>query len=707
MKIVRAEFTNFRILRDLVLDFPTDEQRKLVVIRAENESGKTTILNALQWGFFGDDSLPGGGRSSYRLHPIDWDLAAGERVPITVEIDFQKKSIRRSRTYGRVESVHTFRIIRQTYDVVNGAEWQPGPSTVQLFEMGETGSEPIEPPEAWIKEEIPAELREIFFTDGDRALSFIEADVTASTKQQRVRRAIEALLGLDVIQDARDRVKKTASSINKRARGSDPNDQLARTVSELAANDEALGNLEESIREASGQFEAFDERFAAIEKKIEETLAKGNRDDLNRERRRTLKEIERRREEMKEAARSHSGMFRELSLAAELLSPLMDYSLGRLDELRDQGKIPNSTIPVLRERLQARTCICGESLEDETAEARLRREHIEGLIQDSEKADALQGAVTSLYFASRALQVDASEGASRWVDRYQRIADRRDRLERERNDLGAELRGVEARIAEVPNTDLADLREARRNYMDQRDRFNNLRTRHQADRKNLEVRQSELRRTREALLRQQEKGYRILDELAVAQDIENVLTNAYRRLTHEELDKVSTRMNEIFLEMIGSDPSQGAIIQYAEITRRFEIRVYGVENRQLNPDRDLNGASRRALTMAFILALARVSEVEAPNVIDTPLGMMSGYVKNAVLNTAIRESSQLVLFLTRSEIAGCEEIIDAEAAQVMTLTNPAHYPVMLVNEPEDKGRAVVRCGCSHRGECRTCARRTK
>ena len=131
-----------------------------------------------------------------------------------------------------------------------------------------------------------------------------------------------------------------------------------------------------------------------------------------------------------------------------------------------------------------------------------------------------------------------------------------------------------------------------------------------------------------------------------------------------------------------SDPSQGAIIQSAGITDQFEITVYGPNGRPLNPDRDLNGASRRALTLAFILALTRVSGVEAPNVIDTPLGMMSGYVKTSVLTTAIRESSQLVLFLTRSEIADCEDILDIEAANVITLTNPAHYPVMLANDPE-------------------------
>ena len=72
----------------------------------------------------------------------------------------------------------------------------------------------------------------------------------------------------------------------------------------------------------------------------------------------------------------------------------------------------------------------------------------------------------------------------------------------------------------------------------------------------------------------------------------------------------------------------------------------------LNPDRDLNGASRRALTIAFILALTRVSEVVAPNTIDTPLGMMSGFVKRSVRRTAIEQSSQLILFRTRDAIKG-------------------------------------------------------
>ena len=90
--------------------------------------------------------------------------------------------------------------------------------------------------------------------------------------------------------------------------------------------------------------------------------------------------------------------------------------------------------------------------------------------------------------------------------------------------------------------------------------------------------------------------------------------------------------------------------------------------------------------------------------IDTPLGMMSGYVKRSVLRTAIRESSQLVLFLTRSEIADCEEILDAAAGRVVTLTNPAHYPTMLRNDPQVSVQTILRCECDHHTECSLCER---
>ena len=702
MKLIRAEFENFRLLRHLLLDFATDDEKKLTVIRAENETGKTTILTALQWALYGDDALPGKGQD-YRLHPIDWDASDGKRVGISVQVEFETTGLRRS-PKGLLETKRQYRIIRSTYETLNGAKWDRAPSTVKLFRLTDTGSEPIDPPEAVINEELPPELREVFFTDGDRALSFIEA-TSANIKRERVQKAIRSLLGLGVIEDALKHVKKAASEVNKAAKGIGADKELTDISSRLEQIDKDWGEIEAKIDDAKSQFSAFDEKFNDIQKKIDAALVKGDREKLKRDIEQAEAQLKKIDNQRTAAAKEHSELFKSLSLARDLAAPVLEKGLGKLSELHNAGKIPSTTIPVLEERLKSTACICGESLDPADPDGNRRREHIQNLVDESRRADALQSTITDLYYGSRTLQPDQVADEERWLAEYAKVVERRDELEIMRDEQGKKLKGLEVQLDEIPDTDIQGLRATKRQYAEQRDRFNSDRARYETQLEALKKEREGLAARRDNLLREQKKGARILAELEVTQDIEWVLRSSYNRITNEELAKVSELMNSIFLEMIGADPEQGAIIRRAEINQDFDIVVYGPNDRTLNPDRDLNGASRRALTLAFILALTKVSEVEAPNVIDTPLGMMSGYVKRSVLRTAIRESSQLVLFLTRSEIADCEEILDEAAGLVVTLTNPVHYPRMLVNDPQVNQRTVLRCECDHRQECRLCQRR--
>ena len=271
---------------------------------------------------------------------------------------------------------------------------------------------------------------------------------------------------------------------------------------------------------------------------------------------------------------------------------------------------------------------------------------------------------------------------------------------------GRKRRALELELKSVKDSDVQGLNETRRDYKRQRDRFLRKSVSLKASLSSLRQERKTLEGERNRLLTLEKRGVRILAEKDVVHDVMEILVGAYNTLTVDELQKVSRLMNQLFLEMIGSDPEQGSIIQKAKISSDFDIIVLGPNEKQLDPDRDLNGASRRALTLAFILALTKVSEVVAPNVIDTPLGMTSGYVKRSILRTAIRESAQLVLFLTHDEIVGCEEIIDQSAGIVTTLTNPAHYPTILVNEPLSDARMIVACECNHRSDCAVCERRT-
>lgn len=702
MKLLRAEFENFRLLRDLELRFSSDPERKLTVIRAANESGKTTLLNALQWALYGDQALPGKGED-FRLHPIDWNASDGRRVPITATVEFEVTTFRRGPS-GMRETRRQYRIVRSAFEEVDGKTSRRSQSTVKLFALTDTGASPIDAPEALINEELPPELRDVFFTDGDRALSFIEADVALSTKRERVQRAIRSLLGLSVIEEAVRHVRKASADVNKQAKQVGAGSELNKIASRIDAIDEDNTRLEADLEDAKQQFAAFDEKVEETDRKIDAALQKGDKEKLQKDLEQAKRKIKQLDEQLAAANKEHSALFRGQPLATDLLAPVLDRAFGKLEQLHDQGKIPNTTIPVLEDRLAAEICICGETLQPGDPDGHRRRDHIQKLIDDSQRADEIQEVITDLYYGAKSLRPVA--GSGRWREDYAKVVKSRDGLQVLRDEAGREFRALELQLDALPNTDIQGLRETRRQYKESRDRCLTKRSSVETQLAGLKRERDGLIIERDRLLREQKKGARILSELEVTQDVMRVLQSSFERITKEELKKVSNLMNDIFLEMIGADPEQGAIIRRAEISSEFDIIVYGPSERTLNPDRDLNGASRRALTLAFILALTKVSEVEAPNVIDTPLGMTSGYVKRSILRTAIRESAQLILLLTHDEIAGCEDIIDEAAGVVFTLTNPAHYPKMLVNDPGVKERKILRCECNHRSACHLCQRRT-
>ena len=697
MKLISAKFQNFRLLRDLRLDFSTSDDKKLTVIRASNESGKTTILNALQWALYGDDALPNKGKG-YRLFPIDWDVPDGRAIPISVQVDFEKT------TSGlKTNKTNRYRLIRSVEETTDGHKQN---SKIELFELAETGADPINPPEAQIARLLlPSNLREVFFTDGDRALNFIEAD-SLTEKRKQIRDAIQSLLGLDVIESALDHLKKTISGLNKDSQNIGSNTELIQIVTELEEIDKKAELLENERDDAKLQFDAVNQSLSEIDKDIEAALVKGDQEELNRKLKKAETELNGIRNREEKLVSEHSQLFRNPPLFRDLLAPVFEKSFEKLNELRDQGKLPSPTIPVLVERLTGVTCICGESLDEHSSDGSRRREHIEKLIRESGKADELQKCLTDLYFGSLALKPIEIIHDQHWIAEYNRISIRHDELETQRVELEKDLAALEVQLEGIKDTDIQELRSTKQDYIARRDSLNDARIEHERELERLKERHRSLTATHNNLITKQRRGTRILTRLDATRDISQILQNSYDRITNEELQKVSQLMNTLFLEMIGADAEQGAIIQKAEISKDFDILVYGPNERALNPDRDLNGASRRALTLAFILALTNVSEVAAPNVIDTPLGMMDGFVKRSVLKTTIQESSQLILFLTRSEIKDCEDIIENKAGCVITITNSAHYPNILVNDPHINEPQALRCECKDLTECKICKRRT-
>ena len=691
MKLLHVHIENFRLLKDIAFEFSTLGDRNLTVIRAANESGKTTLLSALQWGLFGDEALPNHG-THFRLSPID--ISSGETVSVTVSVEVDYEIPLRT-------GVKKYRLIRFVRETARGATWERGSTNVKLFLLRANGADPLCNPEAHIHPYLPKELREFFFTDGDRALSFIEG--SKGSQMERVEGAIRSLLGLSVIDDALNHTRKVKIDLNQKVRKNAGNQQELQGVSDrLTGLHEQLPKLEEQVqneKKARLQLEDLEEE---ADRKLSDALRKGNREELEKQRQAVMRNRQSTERDATQAARDHANLFRSELIGKHLLGGPFAKAKAVLDGLHMQGKIPNQTIPVLEDRLNQPSCICGETLDPSELNGQRRRAHIQHLIEESRNADVIQEKVTALYYGAQELLRPVQERT--WSDEYSAVFGRRQRANTRRAELGQAEAAIEAKIKELPDVDIQQLRISRNHYRDQYKDCQRkeilLNTQLEVIRRDIKL----LEAKREKLLQYDDKGMKIRAELQVAQDLEQVYSNAIETMKTKELQKVSNSMNALFLDMIGADPSQRSIITCASITQDFRIVVFGRYDHPLDPAQDLNGASRRALTIAFILALTRVSEVEAPNVIDTPLGMMSGYVKQAVLKLTSRQSSQLILFLTHSEIAGCEDILDERAGRIYTLTNPAHYPKILVHDPRVDDTRVLLCSCGHRTHCQVCER---
>lgn len=694
MKLIQAKYTNFRILKDFCLEFSTDPTRPLTVVRAANESGKTTLLYALQWGLFGDDALPNKGK--WRLSPDD--VTSNSACEITAEITFTIKN-----KTGREEK---YKVIRIRKEIASENQVNIQNTSVSLFKFSGIGVDEISSPEAWLRPHLPEELREVFFTDGDRALSFIEGK--NKDQSQKVEGAIRSLLGLERIENAVLHVGQVKADINRNLRNETGNEKKVRELATaIEALEKEIPNAEEQITTLNERITHFDTSWHEADSALQEALSKGNRDDLSKA---LLKERKLKEEANTRYAKNtklQTDLFKSKALPLKLMSEQIDKSMGLLQSLYDEGTIPNNAVPLLRDRLNKPTCFCGESISEDVPEGSTRRKMLNDLIEQSEKQSEQNSKATDLFFRAKGLTTNTGVSfAEQFIDIFK---------QRSKEVQNAETHGraeakLDEEIKKIPQQNLAQLRQVREEAKNQlslcQSQLGMAHSQLEAKRKEL----TQYTEQRDKIIAGNEKGRQILCQFQVSEDLEKLLKLSLQQIKDIELAKVSELMNDIFLEMIGASPdseNQSAIIRKTEIDDNFIIVVHANSGNKLNPSLDLNGASRRALTIAFILALTKISGVEAPNVIDTPLGMTSGYVKNSILRLSCEHSSQLIMLLTHDEISGCEEVISKYAGKTSTFTNPAHYPLILVNDPKVNDIRVIQCECDHLSSCKICERRTQ
>jgi DNA sulfur modification protein DndD len=711
VKLKSARIRNFKLLRDVLLEFSEDRNRPLTVIRAENGSGKTSTLVALRWALYGKDGLDD---PTMRLSPTTWsDQSPCE---VSVQLDFSH-TLYNQIAGEKVPTTTDYRLVRSAIETPEGNRPNRADDRIMLYRFTEAGLDKVDPPDLLVQQMLPIEMRDIFFTDGDAALNFISPGLSQSAKRDQVRDAIRALLGVGLLESAASHIAGARRKYNAYVSRAAQSQQLTDIAERLLKAQAELDDNQARLRQVEHQIEELARRFEESDKRLQGALQAGDQVELARQRelaRRQLAESRRSEAALKE---QHRSVLQDELLSLAAMGARLTVGFDELVKLHDAGIIPSGSVPVLAERLQIGTCVCGTALKRGSD----ARRHLEELIERQKTVDARRKGLTELHNAARVDLQRAATAGSDWAARLNSLERARLSNRKAAEAAAQQLQICEEKLSRIDEARLVDARK-------ERDAVQAALTAKQDERRDLQTAVdqqvrlvAELKPRYDGMLRQDAKLSEVNARLTVTEDMTTVVQGVLEDLQLVYLRRVSDRMNAMFLEMVGADPAamsgdkgdhRSQVFSSAEITPSYQIVVNSGENRTLNPESELNGASKRALTFSFIWALTEVSQVTAPRIIDTPLGMMSGAVKKRVIELITAPSGdtsdlekQVVLFLTRDEIRGTEDVIDQRAGRVYTFTNSDHYPVDLVNDPDVDVVEILRCECNHRQICRICARK--
>jgi len=709
VKISRAKIEGFRTLRDVELNFSTDKDRNLTVIRAANETGKTNLYRALGWALFGESSLPKRG-SGFRISPLDWKAMEGENTcKISVTVWFEEEENPPSGPETK-----QYKMLRTTEEALNDTEVgyirSKNAETVKLWQLTNAGNTPIDDHKSAVERFFPQGLLDIYFLNGDEMLTFISQDLTAATKKTKVQNAIAEVLNLPILDKSAGHIDKIAQQFNASIGQLDlleGNRDIGKEIATTIADIEKLTAEQKGAEEQIGNLS---EDIAKLESALSNALKTGNKEELVKRKADITLRIELINEQEKRSAIRHSNLVEDSTLAVELL---WDHGFSRsreiLDEMRNKDEIPTQTGPVLEARKEVGICFCGENLDSENPEGAKRIKYIDDLIQSSAEADEQAIVAGDLYVEAKpqGLIVNPDSRESSWSEKYSELVRERTKNKEAGEQAGKELADINLEISKVPDTDIAALRTETASLQTKLDEQKDIKTKTTVQIDALMKKRRELEKERDRALGRDEKALKQKSRLAITEDISTVLKRTQNKLRYDVRHSVSDTMNHLFLTMIGSHDEDAGIIGRAEVTEDFEILAYDSHGYRLTPDIDLNGASRRALTMAFILALCKESGIQAPNIIDTPTGVMTEEVSNEFINQCVGSSSQLILCLQHREILGMEELITKKALPdyVYTLTISKHYPNYLVNDPGTDKISAQRCECTHLEYCDACERK--
>lgn len=619
MKLDRIVLENFRqYFGKQRLEFARDAQHNVTVIHGVNGAGKTSLFLAINWCLYG--------RSVDNVKIVDnvgqliskeliSQTKPGDRVITSVELHFlhdgerytARRALRGSRGEGievSLDSGEIFTLMRSRTD----GQWEPIHNPIQT-----------------INAMLPSNVRTYFLFDGEKIDEFAKPE-----SQHDVKDAIYLVLKLEILERAKRHLESAAEDYSRELRKASSGeltkllDREAQAREERKVDDARKHELLQLIESARRKIVDIDTKLRDSQ---DARKLQNERDQLDQDLRRCRAELE-----------GLIGQIRELAATSyfALAQPAVDRALQILDEKRERGEIPSSIRQQFVQDLIAQTrCICGRPIDDGSPE----HQRLLNLIQHS-----LPGSLEDDVLDTSARLQPFAERVERQRQDIETSMRRRSELIGTINLLETKLSDIRLQLSRSPSEEISQLERQRQKFSAEVDSAHSEIGAIDERLKKLVKEIAQLEKEIAQAKTQEQRVLLLKTKLELARQSANAIDEMYERFADDMRLKIEAKTKEIFQLLAWKGPH----FEDIRLGPDYHLEVIDRYGTPARPE--LSAGERQVLSLSFITAMSRISEEEAPLVMDTPFGRLSSQHRNSITQHLPLLADQLVLFVTDEEL---------------------------------------------------------
>jgi DNA sulfur modification protein DndD len=255
MRIERIDLKNYRQFRNVCIDFGKSPKEDLHIMVADNGTGKTNLLNAINWCLYGTE--PHLSKDSQQLPRINLNtlVQAVEGTKETVSVELVTETEGNRITFRRSEEYLVHKDRKQP--VIHDTSF----SVTYLDDKKNAKWVLHEEASAYVERFVPRDIREFFFFDGERLDTYFK-----SATGQQIRNAIFRISQVDTLNRISERLENVVNDLKREAGKRSP--QIEEIREAIEDKEKKRKEITDQIAELGAQKEDARQKIDELNEKL-------------------------------------------------------------------------------------------------------------------------------------------------------------------------------------------------------------------------------------------------------------------------------------------------------------------------------------------------------------------------------------------------------------------------------------------------------